>query len=137
MTSAWRSLATVRSLLALAVGLITFAGLSILRIRIQYAWHPVAPIGFSLTVLMYLIPGVTVGLLASQFQLLHGVLLGLLAAAVVWFEVPLQRAAMSGTDAAQFLALIILFGAVVSAAGSVAAHWAVQRVTSNNRWRGP
>jgi hypothetical protein len=137
MTSPWRSLTTGRSLLALGAGLIAFTALSILRIRLQYTFHPSAIFGLLLTVLMYLIPGAVVGLLAMQFRLLHGAVLGLLTAFVVWFEVPLQRAVLSWIDVAEFLVLMLLFGFVVSAAGGVAAHWAVQRVTSNNRSRRP
>ena len=137
MTSIWRSLITGRSLLALGIGLMTFLALSLVRIRFQYAFHPAAPLGFFLTVLMYLIPAVAVGVLATQLRLAHGVILGLLTAAVVWLEVPLPRASLSWADVAQFVALNALFGVVVSVAGSLAAHWAVQRVTSNHRWRGP
>jgi hypothetical protein len=137
MTSIWRSLTTARSLVALGIGLMLFLALSIVRIRLQYAFHPAAPVGFLLTLLMYLIPGATVGLLAPQVRFLDGVILGLLTAVVVWFEVRMQRASLPWTDVARFAGFIVLFGVVVSVAGSLAAHWAVQRVTSNNRWRGP
>ena len=137
MTSVWRSLVTPRALLALSLGLVVFAGLSMLRIRVTYDFHPPATVGLLLTILMYLIPGMVVGLVARNFCLLHGALLGVLAAAVVWFEVPLQRALLAWTAVAQFLLMMVLFGAVIGAVGSIAAHWAVQRVTSNNRWRGP
>jgi hypothetical protein len=95
------------------------------------------PVGFLLTLLMYLIPGATVGLLAPQVRFLDGVILGLLTAVVVWFEVRMQRASLAWTDVAQFAGFIVVFGVVVSVAGSLAAHWALQRVTSNNRWMGP
>ena len=137
MTSVWRALTSARSLVALGVGLMLFLVLSIVRIRLEVAFYPVAPIGLALTLLMYLIPGAAVGILAPQVRFVDGVILGLLTAVVVWFEVPMQRASLPWTDVAQFAALIVLFGVVVSVAGSLAAHWAVQRVTSNNRWRGP
>ena len=137
MTSVWRSLTTGRSLVTLGVGLILFLALSLVRIRLQYAFHPSAPVGLLLTLLMYVIPGASVGLLAPQFRFVDGVILGLLTAGVVWFEVPMQRALSSWRDVTQFVAFIVLIGVVVSVAGSLAAHWAVQRVTSNNRWRGP
>jgi hypothetical protein len=82
---------------------------------------------------MYLIPGAIVALVAAQFRLLHGVALGLLTAVVVWFEVPLPRA-LPSWDLMRFLVLMVLFGAVVSAAGGLAARWAVRRVTSKVVW---
>lgn len=133
MTSPWRSVVTARSLLALVAGLIAFVGLSVLRIRLQYAFYPASAVGFVLTVLMYLIPGAIVALVAAQFRLLHGAALGLLTALVVWFEVPLPPALLSW-DVTWFLVLIVLFGAVVSAAGGLAARWAVRRVTSKAVW---
>lgn len=129
MTSPWRSLVTARSLVALVVGLIAFVGLSVLRIRLQSAFDPASTVGFVLTVLMYLIPGALVALVAAQFRLLHGAALGLLTAVVVWFEVPLSRTLPSWV-LMRFLVLMVLFGAVVSAAGGLAARWAVRRVTS-------
>jgi len=137
VTSVWRQLLTTRSLLALGVGVLAFLALSLVRIRLQYGLHPVAPLGFLFTLLMYLVPGAIVGLLVPQFRLVHGVLLGVITAVVVWFEVPLPHAALSWRDIAQLASLAVLFGVVVSVAGSVAAHWVIQRVTSNNRWRGP
>ena len=136
MRTPWRSLFTARSLLALALGLAAFVGLSLLRIRIQYAFHPAAVLGALLTVLMYVLPGALVALLVPQFRLLHGTVLGLLTVFVVWLEVPLRSARLSWLDVAQFIVLASLFGAVVSLAGSGAAQWAIQRMTSNNRWRG-
>jgi hypothetical protein len=136
MTSIWRSLTSGRSLLALGVGLVLFGGLSILRIRLQYALPLGATLGFALTVLMYLIPGALVGLLVLESRLLHGAILGLLTILVVWFETPLQRASLPWIGITKFLAFLGLFGVVVSAAGSLGASWTVQRVTSNNRWRG-
>ena len=136
MTSRWRCLTTPRSLLALGVGLGAFTALSVVRIHLQHSLDPSATLGFLLTSLMYLIAGAVVGLLAEPLRLSHGVILGLLAAVVAWFEAPLH-ASMPWAAILQFVAVFGLFGAVFSAAGSVAAHWAVQRVTSNNRWRGP
>jgi len=137
MHTPWCSLFTARSLLALALGLVAFVGLSLLRIQIQYAFHPAAVLGALLTVLMYVLPGALVALLVPQFRLLHGAVLGLLTVFVVWFEVPLRSAQLSCLDVAQFIVLASLFGAGVSLAGSGAAQWAIQRMTSNNRWRVP
>jgi hypothetical protein len=137
MRSHWRSLLTARSLIALAVGLLAFAGLSLLRIRIQHAYYPSAVLGLTLTVLMYVIPGAIVGVLVPQLRLLHGAVLGLLTVLVVWFEVPPWPAELPRVDVAQFIAVATLFGVAVCVAGSGAASWAIWRVTSNNRWRGP
>ncbi len=134
MTSVWRSLTTARSLVALGIGLMLFLALSVVRIRLQYAFYPTAPVGLALTLLMYLIPSATVGLLAPQFRFVDGVILGLLTAVVVWIEVRTQFVSLPWTDITQFVVFIVLFGVVVSVAGSLAAHWAAQRVTSNNRW---
>jgi hypothetical protein len=136
MTSHWRCLTTPRSLLALGTGLGAFMALSVVRIHLQHSLGPSDTLGFLLTSLMYLIAGAVVGLLAQPLRLSHGVILGLLAAVVGWFEAPLH-ASMPWAAILQFVAVFGLFGAVFSAAGSLAAHWAVQHVTSNNRWRGP
>ena len=137
MRTPWRLLFTVRSLLALGLGLAVFTGLSILRIHIQYTFHPSATLGLALTVLMYVIPGALVGLLVPQFRLLHGAVLGLLTIFVVWSEVPLPSPGLPWLDVAQFIVLAALFGIAFSLAGSGGAYWVVRRVTSNNRWSGP
>ncbi len=122
--------------MAFGVGLILFLALSLVRIRLQYAFHPTAPVGLLFTLLMYLIPSASVGLLTPQFRFVDGAVFGLLTAVVVWFEVSTQLALLAWTDVAQFVAVTVLFGVVVSLAGSLTARWTVQRVSPDDRWRG-
>jgi hypothetical protein len=126
MTTTSRWLSTRRSLLALGVGLIAFAGLSILRIRMQYALLPPAALGFILTLLMYLVPGALVALLVPRFRLMHGAVLGLLTTFVVWFEVPLRPTLVSWSAIAQSLMLFAFLGVVVCLVGSAAATWMIR-----------
>jgi hypothetical protein len=133
----WRLLLNGRSLLALALGLMAFVGLSLFRIHLQFTLQPVAALGLVLTVLMYLLPGAIVALLVSERRLMHGAVLGLLTVCVVWCEVPLRSVPVSWLDLVKFVVFMVLFGVVVSTAGAGVGSWAIRRVTSNNRSRGP
>jgi hypothetical protein len=130
VTSRRRIEAITRSLLAVVIGLIAFIGLSLLRIQLPQVIQASVFVRLLATLLMYLIPGALVGALAPRSRPLHAAVLGLLTVAVVWREIPLQRAAMSGPQAAQFVLLMALFGVAVSVAGSFAARWLFPPVTS-------
>ncbi len=130
----WHTETAPRALLAVVTGLAAFVGLSLLRIKLQYVLHPNAFFGLLLTMLMYLIPGALVGLLARQPKLPHAAVLGGLTVAVVWLEIPLQRAALSGGQVVQFLALISLFGVAITVAGCFVGQWMMQLARSKDPW---
>lgn len=113
--------ALARTLVALGVGLVTFAVLSSLRLRVQ-TLAPVPPaVSLGLTLLTYLGSGFATGLFLTRAYVLAGGVLGLLTVAVVCVEVPLRRGALNLADLAAALLAFAALGVATCAAGCAAA----------------
>jgi hypothetical protein len=127
-----------RTLIALAVGVLCFLLLSLLRIRVQFAAAPQPAVGLILTLLMYFLPGFVTGLLIPRASVIPGVVLGLLTVGVVWFEVPLRPSLSSWSDLATALVAFSALGIVTCGAGCAAAGYLRhRRMTSNQRLERP
>ena len=128
---------TARSVATLSLGLILFALLSYVRIRIQFAYSPPAALGLALTVLMYLIPAIWVGF-TLQAWLWNGIALGLLSALVVWWEIHAQLTLVPALEAVKAVALFSIFSVLMCCSGSWGANYFRDHMgaPSNNRWSG-
>jgi hypothetical protein len=132
------AVAISRTLVALAVGVLSFLILSLLRIRLQFAASPQPAVGLTLTLLMYFLPGFVTGLLTPRASVIPGVVLGLVTVGVVWFEVPLRPSLLSWGDLATAIVAFSALGIVTCGAGCAAAGYLRhRRMTSNQRLERP
>ena len=132
------AVAIPRTLVALAVGVLSFLLLSLLRIRIQVAAAPQPAVGLTFTLFMYFLPGFVTGLLTPRASLIPGVVLGLLTVGVVWFEVPVRVSLLSWGDLATASASFSAIGMLTCGAGCAAAGYVRnRRMTSNQRLERP
>jgi len=82
----WSAFSLRSPLLALAIGLAVFALGSLLRAAIQPYLGSTHYLGAILTAAVFLIPGALVGAWSPRHTLMHGVILGVLAAAFVTLQ---------------------------------------------------
>jgi hypothetical protein len=74
---------TIRPLTAILAGLGTFAVTGAFRVQLQDSLSPEPWLGFTLTVLTYVIPGTVVGVIVARHSVVLGSLLGALTLPVV------------------------------------------------------
>ncbi len=116
-----RAVAVPRTLVALGAGLLTFAVLSSLRLRVQYLAPQPPAVALLTTLLAYFGAGFTTGLFLLRGYVLTGGALGLLTVGVVWLELPLRERPLALADLLTALFAFAALGVMTCATGCAAA----------------
>ena len=116
----------LRSTAALVAGALAFIALStlIVNVRLRTDFDPAPWLGLTLTLLLYAVPGVLVGLLSVRRPMLDGAVLGLLTVPVSLYHVGGQSFWLFSALVEMWDVPLVLgtFGVVLCCTASVFAH---------------